>query len=253
MNLSPDERPPSAAVWRFCSAMSRSMPQNPDPPQLADDAPEWSPETRTWVSLLLFVHLFVVVVAVTSYTRPSALQLRLHALFAPYLRNLHLTALPTTYPFARFHLTHATESDVDFAIRVDTTGTDGAKQTITLPEPLQPLVRFRRYQNLANAAGTLASGDSSDAVASILPKTVAGSILRGAGATSGVIRIEALGLPTEEDVASLAALAKAANEKIANIYEAQVIATPTTVELLKKSTTLEVAPVQPAPRPTNQP
>ena len=105
---------------------------------------------------MLFVHLFAVVVAVTTYTRPSQLQRQLHELFAPYLRNLHLTAYPVSYPFARYYLTHALPSDVDFACQVEFQASPGETQTISIPpEGLQPLVRYRRYQLLANATGTL--------------------------------------------------------------------------------------------------
>ena len=43
---------------------------------------------------------------------------------------------------------------------------------------------------------------------------------------------------------NLAALAQAARENVSNVYEAQVIVGPPGVELLRKSTTLEVAPVE---------
>lgn len=208
----------------------------------------WSPETRTWVSLLLFVHLFAVVVAVSTYTRPSTLQRRLHGVFAPYLRNLHLTALPTSYPFARFHLTFAGQSDVDFSVEVDAQRADGSSETVTIPQtPLQPLVRWRRYQALANAAGTLASGDMGDAASSILPKAIAGGVLRSENASGGAIRIRALGLPGENSIEDLAAVARAGKENVSDVYEAQVILGPAGVELLRKSTTLETAPIENGP------
>lgn len=220
-------------------------------------APTWSAETRTWVSLLLFVHLFAVVVAVTSYTRPSILQERLHSLFEPYLRNLHLTALPNSYPFARFHLTHAGATDVDFTIEIEAQRADGTTDVVALPPtPLQPLVRFRRYQALVNATGSLATGEMGDAVISILPKTIAGSVLRHENADGGVIRIRSLGLPSFDDIGSLAAMARAARENVSDVYEAQVIVSPDSVELLRKATTLEIAPVEAgnrgaAPAPTS--
>jgi hypothetical protein len=215
---------------------------------------QWSPETRTWVSLLLFAHLFAVVVAVTTYTRPSGLQRRLHGVFAPYLRNLHLTALPTSYPFARFHLTFAGESDVDFSVEVDAERADGSSETVTLPQtPLQPLVRWRRYQALANAAGTLASGDMGDTATSILPKAIAGGVLRSENATGGAIRIRSFGVPDENALGSLEAIARAAKENVSNVYEAQVILSPAGVELLRKSTTLDSAPIESGPRATVPP
>lgn len=216
--------------------------------------PQWSPETRSWVSLLLFVHLFAVFVAVTTYTRPSLLQERLHDLFDPYLRNLHLTALPVSYPFSRYHLTHAGPSDADFSVEVDVQQPDGSSETVTLPAAgLQPLVRFRRYQALANAAGTLASGELGDAASSILPKTIASSVIAHNAGAGGVVRIEAHGLPDIDDLANLESVARAARQNVSNVYEAQVIVSPAGVELLRKSTTLEVAPVESGPRRPSAP
>jgi len=216
---------------------------NHDPPL---PEPQWSPEARTWVSLLLFVHLFAVFVAVTTYTRPSVLEERLHDLFAPYLRNLHLTAFPYSYPFARYHLTHTSPSDVDFSIEIDVEKRDGSKETVTIPgASLQPLVRFYRYQALANATGTLASGELADeASASILPKTIAESVLKRHDAAGGTIRLRAHGLAGADDMASLTTLTRAGRENVSTAYEAQLIVGPGGVELLRKSTTLEVAPVE---------
>ncbi|MEX0677280.1 MAG: hypothetical protein WD063_09405 [Pirellulales bacterium] len=227
------------------------MPANhePQPPE-----PQWSPETRTWVSLLLFAHLFALIVAVTTYTRPSLLEERLHGLFEPYLRNLHLTAFPVSYPFARFHLTHADPGDVDFSVEVDLQKSDRSTETVTIPRPLQPLVRFRRYQALANASGTLVSAEFGDeAIASILPKAMAASVLKRHEAGGGGVRIRAHGLPEVDDMANLATLAQAARENVRNVYEAQVIVSPSGVELLRKSSTLEAAPVERAPRRRSQP
>jgi hypothetical protein len=217
--------------------------QAPPPPE-----PHWSPETRTWVSLLLFAHLFAVIVAVTSYTRPSLLQERLHEVFAPYLRNLHLTALPVSYPFARYHLTHAGPGDVDFSIEVGVDAAAAEAEIVMLPpEGLQPLVRFRRYQALANAAGTLAAGELGEIQASILPKTIAAAVLRGRGAEGGTVKIVSHGLPEIEDMATLASVAEAARRNVRTVYDAQALVSPAGVELLRRSTTLEVAPVESRP------
>jgi hypothetical protein len=210
---------------------------------------QWGPETRTWVSLLLFVHLFMLFVAVTTYTRPSTLQTRLHELFAPYLRNLHLTAYPVTYPFARYHLTHATESDADFFVEVDVQKPDGSSELVTIPaDGLQPLVRFRRYQALADVAGTLASGELGEGASTILPKLIAASVLARHQASGGSVRIRAHRLPDIDVLFDLEAVARAARENVNTTYEAQVITSAAGVELLRKSTTLEEAPVESRPR-----
>jgi len=223
-------------------------------PQTAGPKLPWSPEIRSWVSLLLFVHLFAVLVAVTTYSRPSGLQVQLHDLFAPYLRNLHMTALPASYPFARFYLTHALPTDVDFTCSVDLTNKDGSVETVSIPASgLWPLVRLRRYQALANAAGTLSEGEANEDLASILPKAIAGSILQARGASEGTVRCRAHYLPEMEALAGNEAAIRTALENYRDVYQAQVFVTSTGVELLKKSTTLEVAPVETAPKRPSPP
>jgi len=221
----------------------------PDEPQSPRTAPTWDANVRSWVSLLLFIHLFAIGVAVTTYTRPSVLQERLHQFFAVYLRNLHMTAYPYSYPFARFHLTHAMPGDVDFACEIEVTGpaaSDGTKsQTVVVPEAgLQPGIRFRRYQALANATGTLAGGEASDEYNGILPKAIAGAILQQRDAKQALFRCRAHYLPEMESMEEVDAGRRGALERYATTYEAQVFITPAGVELLKKSATLEVAPVE---------
>jgi hypothetical protein len=220
------------------------VPESKSPPPVT-----WSPETRTWVSLLLFAHLFAVAVAVTAYTRPSNLQRQLHGVFQPYLRNLHLTSLPNSYPFARFHLGHAGETDVDFRVEVSPRGAADPETVFQLPDaPLQPLVRLRRYQALANATGTLATGELGDAVPSVLPKTIAAYALKQLGAQGGEISVQSLGAPDPDALNNLTTIERASRESVNDIYEAQVILGPSGVELLRKATTLEVAPIEGASR-----
>jgi hypothetical protein len=217
----------------------------PSPPR-----PIWSPELRTWVSLLLFAHLFALFVTVTTYTRPSGLQIRIFNLFEPYLRNLHLTAYPVTYPFARYHLTHATDADVDFTFEVEVQGAGKDVDKVVIPEPgLRPGVRFRRYQALANAIGTLVQPDSDEDLAGVLPRAIAGSILRRHGATQGIVRCRSHGTLAIDEEPSAARRAAAESE----IYRAQAFVSPSGVELLKISEKLESAPVEPATKTPGTP
>jgi hypothetical protein len=221
----------------------------------------WSSEARSLASLLLFAHLCALVIAVTTYTRPSNFQQKLHDVFAPYLRSLHFTAYPTSYPFARYYLTHALPIDVDFTCEVTYRDKDGQTHTEVVPQPeLRPLVRERRYQALANAAGALADAESNEDFSGILPRTIAGSVLKRAGATQGTVRLQANYIPAMElmDETDPAKRVPAPG----TTYEAQVFISGGNVELLKKSTTLEVAPVEtrgaprnttPSPQGTRQP
>ncbi len=207
----------------------------------------WSQEARTVASLLLFVHLFAVVVTVTAYTQPSLLQQRLDELFDPYLRNLHLTALPVSYPFARYHLTHALPSDVDFTCRVQFDGADGEESVVLPPPGLTLPIRTRRYQRLVNAAGALASSEEADDAAAILPKAIGGSILRQNDVSQGSLTLTAHFLPELEDMPAVDDGERRALENYSNVYEADVLANNGQVDILKKSETLEVAPSESSP------
>jgi hypothetical protein len=207
------------------------MTDNPPPSQ----PPTWSSEARTWASLLLFAHLFAVVVAVTSFTRPSVLQQQLHGLFDPYLRMLHLAPARITYPFARFHLTHGAADDVDYSCLIDVQK-PGGNLAVTLPDQeLWPAIRYRRYQSLVNAAGSLAQPDANEDLAGVLPKAIAGSILKREDARRSVLRLQAQFLPELRND-------RPAREE--TLYEAQVFVSGNSVELLKKAATLEIAPIE---------
>ncbi|MGD9724223.1 MAG: hypothetical protein AB7O59_23875 [Pirellulales bacterium] len=219
-------------------------------PAVPRPAVAWSSETRSAASLLLFAHLFAVVVALTTYTQPSALQRRLHDdVFAVYLRNLHLTPYPISYPFARFHLTHALPADVDFTCQVEVDGANGEKQTVTIPAGgLLPPIRNARYQRLANAAGSLVGEELDEDAAAILPRAIGGAFLKRYGATQGEIRLRAHYLPEIEDMDRVAAGNRAPLSNFADIYQAQVFLSGGRVDILRRSTTLEVAPVETSPR-----
>jgi hypothetical protein len=202
--------------------------------------------------LAIFVHLFAVFVAVTTYTRPSAVQEQLHALFSPYLRNLQLTPYPVTYPFARYHLTHATTSDIDFTCEVDVENPGGQSETVSIPaERLWPPLRMRRYQAIANVAGALAQPEGNEDLAGVIPKAIAGSILKQRGLTQGLVRIRYRFLPDMEtfDPANPARSVGPVRE----LFEAQVFLSGDRIEMLKKSATLEVAPVEGKAKPSSAP
>ena len=200
------------------------------------------------VSLLLFIHLFSVLVALASYTAPSTLQERLRTLLAPYLATLNFDLNPNAYSTGRFYLTHDLPVDVDAVIRIDATLPDGQQRSITIPEPgLSPPERRRHYQALANAANTLVENDDYQA---ILPKSIAGAILRSWGATGGTVLIQRhLPLQLEEAQSGDSTRSNPFGPKhYSTVYEAKVLISPNgQVDLAKKVAAGEVAPVDKKP------
>ena len=135
-----------------------------------------SSEVRGIVGLLLFIHLFTVTVALTSYVFPSALQARLLQVFGLYSATLNFDLAPNVYPAGRLYLTYGDTfsevGDVDFSIEIDATLPDGAVDKITIPAPgLWPGDR-RHYQALANAAGAMATSED---VEPVLLRSIAAS------------------------------------------------------------------------------
>ena len=194
--------------------------------------------------MFLFIHLFAVAIALASYTDPSTLQERLRTVLAPYLTTLNFDLNPNAYPTGRFYLTHDLPIDVDAVIHVDATLPDGEERSITIPEPgLWPPERRRHYQALANAANTLVESDDYQAV---LPKAIAGAILRSWGATSGTVRIERH-LPLQLDEVDSSDSSKSnpfSPKHYSTVYEAKVLVSPSgQVDLVKKVAAGEVAPV----------
>jgi hypothetical protein len=102
------------------------------------------------LSLLLFFHLFCVAVALSGNHFPSALQIRLIDLFAPYLRSLNFDLNYTPY-----HLTLGTIDDQDHRIEVLPAGGDeqSAEAWLGVPDKARRGERYRRYQRLAAAMG----------------------------------------------------------------------------------------------------
>jgi hypothetical protein len=210
---------------------------------ISDQPPASSSPVRTLISLLIFIHLFGVSLALLSYTAASPIEQRVLEIL-PYLKVLDIDPIHTYPSLARWHLTHSMPNDVDFSVEVTAVLSDGGTQTVTIPPPgLWPAQRLRRYQSLANVMGTLVENEDFE---SLLPKAIAGSILRQAGSKRGTIRIVAHDLPTMEDMTSSRPERRDPNNAAyrRRVYEAQVLVGKDSVNLLKTSAAGEVAPVE---------
>jgi hypothetical protein len=215
------------------------QPQQPSAP---------SSEVRTLVSLLLFIHLFCVAIALSAYAAPSALQERIRTFFAPYLATFDFDVNTNAYPTGRFYLTHDREEEVDAVIHVEGTLPDGTTQSLTIPEPgLWPPERRRHFQSLANVASALVEDEERQAV---LPRAIAGSLLGSWGATNGSLRIERHLSQAMEEIGSNDPDRRnpLSTRHYRTAYDARVLVSPDgRVELIKKVAAGEVAPVDKKP------
>ena len=218
------------------------MPRSPN--DASSDGPRPSTEWQSLISLGLFVHLFMISVAISSYVAPSELQTRLQGVFAPYLQTLNFNLNHTYGSSPRLYLTHAAITDVDFSVEVsEKFSDDRAPKRVLPPDDISWPIRRRRYQSLANAMGSVLQNENAE---SILPRAVGGALLRQMRLDHGELRIRRhLLLGTDE--------AGSADPNVRNPYatnyfqtgyEAQLIANGGAIELMKKGEARDVSPVE---------
>lgn len=160
------------------------MAKNANPPLEPHDRHAPGYGVRTTLTLLLIFHLFALALGILSAARPlSPLRNQLADVpfIRPYLRLLHMDVA------YNFHLTDGTTDDVDHFVVVEPQQGENGANAIMLPPPgLIPGIRRERFQQLAFFAAPMQDGDP--AVKTLLPKAVAASILRSAGAPQGTYR-----------------------------------------------------------------
>ena len=117
-----------------------------------------NPTVQLGVSLFVIVHLFFVFAALASNVAPrSELQRRLLVKFAFYTQLLNLDL-----DFTPYHLTHATEQDVDHRLEILMEGDpDVDENWLVLPDAgVRIGERYKRYQRLARVMAMLAEDDN---------------------------------------------------------------------------------------------
>jgi hypothetical protein len=116
---------------------------------------------RVLISLLLFAHLFFVVVALAANLAPSQLQSRILSRFAFYTQTLNLDL-----SFTPYYLTHAGPEDVDHRIEVlpaDESPDDDDAWTVLPDVGRRGSERYHRYQRLARVMSFFSRDDETAA------------------------------------------------------------------------------------------
>jgi hypothetical protein len=153
---------------------------------------------RNIASLLIFIHLFCVAVALWGNVQRSAVEARLLEVLAPYLRTFNFDP-----DFTRFHLVHGSQSDDDRYFEVEIVPEGDAKtaaerkssaapagKVIALPETgVRGGLARRRYFALSYVMGFYANPDTeNEVVTGELAKAIGGAVLREENATRGIVR-----------------------------------------------------------------
>ena len=203
---------------------------------------------RSVLSLLLFIHLTGLAIAVLATVSPvSGLRMQLGTvpIVRQYYQLLHL------FLGYNFDLTDDAPLDSDLRLEVETNWTGASRadaQKLTLPEPgLGHGLRAQHYRSLIGTTGSLVgelSGGDTESVEGLLPHAIAGKLLAEAGIQSGKHRVRLQmnrSLTTDEVVPGQQdPLAPA---RLSTLYEADVTFSGGELILTKAASALETSPV----------
>lgn len=139
-------------------------------------------EIQSGLTLFVLIHFFCVFVAIFSNWSPSALQMRLNQVFRVYTGTLNFDL-----NFTPYHLTHATEEDVDHHVQYLPAGAsadeDSAWQDVAYG--LRGSDRRQRYQRWASV---LAFFRQDDTITARLARAAAATVIRHDGKSIQQIR-----------------------------------------------------------------
>lgn len=221
----------------------------------ANSSPGTPNTTQQVVSLLLVLHLFCVVVALSSYTRRSPLQARLLDLLAPYTRTLNIAPSVAPYHLSQYDaLTGDNPEDDEHYLELEYAAADGSRQFLDLSRAAFPLPDARRrYRSLASEmAYSVADEGGSNRLAE-LARAAAGYAMREAEVDAAVLRLRHhLSQPRKlEDVREGFPSDPLARQYIVTPYEADVLLDEDgEVQLIKREDRSQVAPPVPAASPS---
>jgi hypothetical protein len=110
-----------------------------------------SPVVQQVVSLLLVLHLFCIVLAMSTFTRRSGLQERLLDVFAPYTRMLYLAPTSAVYQLCQYDaLTGGYPRDDDHYLEIEFINSAGERESHALDEQALGVPESkRRYREYA--------------------------------------------------------------------------------------------------------
>jgi hypothetical protein len=141
--------------------------------------------------LLIIVHLFCVIVALSSYQRQSQLQARLLELFAAYTRTLNFAPLSAPYQLSSYDpISGENAADDDLYIEVEVRQPDGTVKTVDLKQlGLSTPEAARRFRAYAAEMFYAVAGEDSNS-ATRFAQAAGGFVLKKSGVESGILRLK---------------------------------------------------------------
>jgi hypothetical protein len=198
------------------------------------------PAGHPLLSLLIFIHLFCVGIALWSAHFPSALQVRLLDRLSPYLRLLHFDL-----NFTPFYLTQGTVDDQDHRIEVRGKAGDGgtAADWRSLPDSgWRAGERYKRYARLAAAMAFFAEREQ-DAQTALFARAVAEHYLNQGQVEPVEVRCRRILPQDRSQIASGTAEERDpySDTYLREVYRANTIVEGSSVSVVKVEETREVA------------
>lgn len=161
---------------------------------------------RTVITLVLVVHGFFALVAVSSVFAPSPLQLQILNRFKPYTRllNFDLNSY-RDYNFRPYYLTHASELDVDHRIEVLPEGGNAQSADDWLVLPSGGFRGSDAYKRLQRFAGVWAIASQSEGEPARFAQAVGTHFARQRAVKPQLIRCRRHFLQSQQDIAGASA------------------------------------------------
>jgi hypothetical protein len=200
-----------------------------------------SPGLRSFVSFLVFVHLFCVFWALSANNEPSRLQSRLMTVLRPYTQLISLDP-----NFTRYQLTYGIPRHDDHVIEVDIPAAEGGSpETLVLPDAgWRGGARRMRYRAMAYVVAFTAEEGNADAAAE-MARAIGGHVMAERKIDRVVVRCRRhQSIPFDPAENPVAGATDPADPRyFATVYEADVFRSPDgSVNVIRRADRLETAP-----------
>lgn len=201
---------------------------------------EW---VRAVLSIVIFIHLFCVAIAVAANYGRSALEANLLRILAPYSETFFLDLA-----FTQYQLTDGFPDHDDFLEIQPTTETFQPQGDPVRPDRgFRGSLALRRYQALARRAGQMGGEEGTDGFLGQIVRGVGGGMLKEQGWTHCIVRVRRRATRVMDPLRQQAAENPDDPSYYSTVYEANVWLDGNEVLLSKREASSQSAPASGSP------